>query len=207
MAGNWRNAGNLELIGGRLCLDFANTFTISEAINHEYLHSYTDLVVWGRHVGTLTDTEVENLNQAARLPAEAAAAFEQALTLRETIYQIFVAVARQQAPAPADVARLNVVLARAPGYRQILAIGAGFEWQLVQNFDALDSLLWPIAWSAADLLTSTALQQVRQCAHHEGCDWLFLDNSKNQSRRWCSMRWCGSRVKARHYYQRKRSLG
>jgi predicted RNA-binding Zn ribbon-like protein len=208
MARKRRNAGNLELIGGRLCLDFANTFTRTEGLSHEYLHLYSDLVTWSRHVGLLSDTEAENLRQqAARSPVEAAAALAQALSVRETIYRVFSAVAHHQAPAPADVANLNGVLAQAPGHMQIVASGADFEWQLVQNPDALNSMLWPIVWSAADLLTSTDLHRVRQCARREGCDWLFVDTSKNQSRRWCGMNLCGSRIKSRKYYERKHQIG
>ncbi len=206
MARKRRAADNLELIGGHLCLDFANTFTRTDVLNHEYLHCYTDLVAWSRHANVLTAPEAENLQQkAAHYPAEAATALEQALALRETIYRVFSAVAQQQAPAAADITALNVVLAQSPGHLQLLASGEDFKWQVVQNTDVLEAMLWPIVWSAADLLTSTELRQVRQCARREGCDWLFIDTSKNQSRRWCSMNLCGSRTKARRYYQRKRT--
>ncbi|MCK4470533.1 MAG: CGNR zinc finger domain-containing protein, partial [Anaerolineae bacterium] len=77
-----------------------------------------------------------------------------------------------------------------------------FEWAWVLGENDLDRMLWPIVRSAAELLTSGDLRKVRQCAR-EGCDWLFVDASKNHSRRWCSMNMCGSRVKARRYYQRK----
>jgi predicted RNA-binding Zn ribbon-like protein len=67
-------------------------------------------------------------------------------------------------------------------------------------------MLWPIVRSAAELLTSEDLGRVRRCGR-EGCDWLFVDSSKNRSRRWCSMEMCGSRVKSRRYYYRKREEG
>src|ERR1700735_2051557 len=38
------------------------------------------------------------------------------------------------------------------------------------------------------------------------CGWLFIDDSKNASRRWCSMQSCGNRAKAlRHYLRSKNS--
>ncbi len=77
-----------------------------------------------------------------------------------------------------------------------------FEWAWALDANDLDRMLWPIVRSAAEMLTSGDLGRVRQCAR-EGCDWLFVDASKNHSRRWCSMNMCGSRVKARRYYQRK----
>jgi predicted RNA-binding Zn ribbon-like protein len=71
----------------------------------------------------------------------------------------------------------------------------------MQDEDELDRMLWPVARSAADTLTSGDLKRVRRCAR-QGCDWLFVDTSKNRSRRWCSMSMCGSRVKAGRYYRR-----
>lgn len=205
MARKRREAGNLELIGGQLCLDFTNTYTQTELLHHEYLHSYPDLLAWSRHAGLLNNAQTEQLQQEAQRDVQAAArVFERAIALRGIIYRLFAAAAHQQIPAVADVTALNVWLAEAPGRPQLLAAGPGFVWQWQQQVQALDTMLWPIAWSAAELLTSPDLPRVRQCARSEGCDWLFVDSSKNQSRRWCSMKLCGSRDKTRRYYQRKR---
>jgi predicted RNA-binding Zn ribbon-like protein len=205
MARKRREAGNLELIGGQLCLDFANTYTQTEVLHHEYLHRYSDLLAWSRHAGLLSDDQMQHLYQkAASDPGKAAAVFERAIALRGTIYCLFAAVAHQQTPLPADVTALNAWLVEAPGRPQLVSSGAGFVWQWQQDSNALDTMLWPIAWSAADLLTSPDLPRVRQCARSDGCDWLFVDTSKNHSRRWCSMNLCGSRDKTRRYYQRKR---
>ena len=202
-----RKAGNLELVGGRLCLDFANTVsTRIESLRREYLTCYADLVEWSRHAGVLTDRDAQRLrHESLRRPAEAAAVLNQAIMLRETIYRIFSAIARQQAPTANDMSVLNTALSEILGRLRVLPSGEGFEWQWVEDLHALDVMLWPIVRSAADLLTSTDLGRVRQCARREGCDWLFIDTSKNQSRRWCSMSMCGSRDKARRYYQRKRA--
>lgn len=203
-----REAGNLELIGGQLCLDFTNTYTQTELLHHEYLHSYPDLLAWSRHAGLLDEVQTQYLQQEALRDSPAAVTiFERAIALRGIIYRLFVAVAHRQTPPDADVNALNAWLADAPGRPQLLASGAGFVWQWRQNAHTLDAMLWPIVWSAADLLTSVDLSRVRQCAHVEGCDWLFVDSSKNQSRRWCSMQLCGSQAKTRRYYQRKRGGG
>ena len=57
-------------------------------------------------------------------------------------------------------------------------------------------MLTPIVWSAADLITGPRAQRVRQCADPEGCGWLFLDESRAGTRRWCSMGNCGNRASA-----------
>ena len=65
-------------------------------------------------------------------------------------------------------------------------------------------MLWPIVESAAELLTSERRSRIGQCADDRGCGWLFLDATKNRSRRWCAMGDCGNRAKARRHYLRTR---
>ena len=202
-----REAGNLELIGGRLCLDWTNTVsTRLESLRREYLTSYDDLLEWSRHAGILADLDAQRLKrEAARRPIEAKAVLDQAIAIRETIYRILAAIAHQRAPAMADITALNSALAQALARLQVVPSGNDFQWQWVQDRRALDAMLWPIVRSAADLLTSADVRRVRQCARREGCDWLFVDATKNHSRRWCSMSSCGSIDKAHRYYQRKRA--
>lgn len=202
-----REAGNLELIGGRLCLDLTNTVSARlESLRREYLTCYDDLLEWSLHAGVLTDLDAQRLRrEAARRPVESKAVLDQAIAIRETIYRIFAAIAHQRAPAMADITALNSALTQALARLQVVPSGKDFEWQWVQDRRALDAMLWPIVRSAADLLTSADLRRVRQCARREGCDWLFVDATKNHSRRWCSMSMCGSIDKARRYYQRKRA--
>jgi predicted RNA-binding Zn ribbon-like protein len=64
-------------------------------------------------------------------------------------------------------------------------------------------MLWPVVRDAADLLTSKELNRVGRCAD-ERCGWLFVDTSRNRSRRWCSMESCGNRAKARRHYRKSR---
>ena len=74
-------------------------------------------------------------------------------------------------------------------------------WGGAGSVDALERVLWPVVRSAADLLTSPERGRVRRCGG-ANCDWLFMDNSRNHSRRWCDMGSCGNRAKARRYYAR-----
>jgi predicted RNA-binding Zn ribbon-like protein len=48
------------------------------------------------------------------------------------------------------------------------------------------------------------LARVRHCAN-ERCLWLFLDDSKSGTRRWCSMSACGNRAKAHRHYARQKA--
>jgi predicted RNA-binding Zn ribbon-like protein len=95
-------------------------------------------------------------------------------------------------------------LSRVLGRQKVFPVGKGFQWGWFHDEGTLDFMLWPILRSAGDLLTSKEIKKVSQCARREACDWLFLDTSKNGSRRWCSMSMCGNLEKAKKYYHRKR---
>lgn len=200
-----RHAGNLELVGGHLCLDYANTVsTRTEGPVREYLGSYAELVAWSHHVEILTAEEAGVLRDSAtRRPDRAKATLGRAIALRETLYRVFSAIAQEQEPDKADLTTLNGFVREGLSRMEISPVGPGFAWTWVVDEEELDRMLWPIVRSAADLLTSGDLGRVRKCAR-DGCDWLFVDMSKNQSRRWCSMDMCGSRVKSRRYYRRRK---
>jgi len=200
-----RSAGNLELIGGSLCLDFVNTVSArSGKEQREYLTAYREWVAWSQHAGLLTADQAQRLlHSAARCPDRAAATLERAIAVRETLYRALAAVANDREPEGGDLAALNQVLHEALSRREIGRSAGGFVWHWVVEPDELERVLWPVIYSAGELLTSADLGRVQQCAR-DGCDWLFVDTSKNRSRRWCSMDACGSRVKARRYYRRKK---
>ena len=108
--------------------------------------------------------------------------------------------------AAADLDALNATLARALPHLRIVPEADAYAWNWAGEEDALDSMLWPVARSAGDLLTSDELKRVGEC-QGDGCGWLFLDMSRNRSRRWCDMGDCGNRAKARrHYHRQKVSL-
>jgi predicted RNA-binding Zn ribbon-like protein len=194
---------NPDLIGGQPCLIFANTMGGSRpAAELEYLHDYTDLLAWSHHAGLLTACETERLlAEATRRPGEAAQVFERAILLRETIYRIFSAVAAGGAPKTADLGILNEALAEVLVNLQVTPTETGFTWSWRSDPEALDSMLWPVVRSAGELLTSAELQRVHECAG-DTCSWLFIDTSRNHSRRWCDMSDCGNRAKAKRHYAR-----
>jgi predicted RNA-binding Zn ribbon-like protein len=191
-----------HLIAGVLCLNFANTlYGHGRTPIHEYLSRYSDLVVWSRRLGILSeDAAAYLIRLAARQPSEAWSVFHRAIALRETIFRIFTALADGQSPKAPDLSAINVARTQALAHSLIAAKPPGFSvaWD---DAAALDQMLWPIALSATDLLTATNLNRVRHCG---GCDWLFLDTSRNHLRRWCSMSECGNRAKARRFLARKR---
>jgi predicted RNA-binding Zn ribbon-like protein len=101
-------------------------------------------------------------------------------------------------PPEADLQVLRNVLATGLPHAAFADSEAGYE--LVWIEQSADALLARVAWSAVTLLRTGPLDRVRECP---SCGWLFLDTSRNGRRRWCSMDTCGSRDKARRYYQRR----
>lgn len=210
---------------GWLCLDFCNTvggrhpIEVSEAKlkthqafedagrfeTRDYLHQYSDLIEWGRQAGLVDQPTVAALaGEAADHPDQAEAVLAKAIGLREALYRLFSALADGQPPAEGDLAALNAALPSALGRQRLVYHGNHLEWGWEERL-ALDQMLWPVVRSAADLLTAPELARVRECAG-ETCGWLFLDMSKNHSRRWCSMDDCGNRAKAKRHYQRRKAI-
>jgi predicted RNA-binding Zn ribbon-like protein len=188
-----------------ICLDFVNTLTDRVALTQlELLNTYEDLVAWGRRADILNDVEsAQLLGRAQEQPEKAARWLGAAQQTRELIYQILSAVADSQTPQDKDLQEFNRVLAETMAHTCLAPCEAGFCWTWASDQDMLDRPLWFVVRSAADLLTSPELGCVRVCAS-EDCGWLFLDTSKNHSRRWCDMKSCGNRAKARRHYERKK---
>ncbi len=195
-----------DLSGGRLCLDFVNTVGGMRGVRpKERLGAYPDLVAFARQTGAVDEARASRLlAEAAARSAEAEATLREARDLREALYRLFLARARASSPAAADVARVSAALGAALSHRRLERRGEAFElaWE---DAPALDAPLWPVLASAAELLASGgAAGRVRVCGlfdTHE-CSWLFVDESRAGTRRWCSMKDCGNRAKARRH-QRK----
>jgi predicted RNA-binding Zn ribbon-like protein len=186
----------IKLVGGVLCLDFANTA--------ELLNDYGDLLAWSERAGAIDESHVDCLRRSAETsPEPARKAFGRAASLLKAIRRIFSSLARDGTPAEKDLALLSTWVGRSAQHRQLQPSTEGFAWQWHNAEDHLDWPSWAIARSAADLLTSDQLGRVRECASRD-CSWLFIDTSRNRSRRWCDMADCGNRAKARRNYERKR---
>jgi predicted RNA-binding Zn ribbon-like protein len=193
-----------HLIGGALCLDFVNTVDPRHASGRrEYLDSYLALVAWGSHAGVIDSDQVERLREAAAVqPAEAGRVLSRAIRLREALYSLFSQAGREPRPARDDLGVLQAEVTRALARFRVAWSPAGFDWEWDPASSGLDRVLWPVAWSAAELLMQGPLERIRECPGQDTCGWLFLDLSKNASRRWCDMRVCGNRAKARRHYER-----
>jgi predicted RNA-binding Zn ribbon-like protein len=198
---------NLRLLGGALCLDFVNS--IENRTGHapeDFLTSYPDLVRWAQHAGLIDDATARRLiTRAAADEPAALEALHQALALRSALHHLLFAVATGRDPNPADLDQLQRVYTDATSGATLVPAGKRFAWEWRSDEQRLDQLLWPVARSAVELLTTGDRRRIKVCENPYGCGWLFYDGSKNGSRRWCSMGGCGSQVKMRRQYAKRRA--
>ena len=181
-----------RFIGGALCLDFVNTVGgwTDGGVVRDKLRGPEDLARWGEIVG----------NAPALTPWGWKSVFRKAISLRSALHEIFQSAIERRAPADEHMEILNRVLKAARTHERIAFVGREFRREVE---DSPDAILWAVALSAEDLLTSDMLRDLRQCPGVD-CGWMFLDASRNGLRQWCDMRICGNRAKARAFREKQR---
>lgn len=196
------NARSAKFLAGRLCLDFVNTKSgRGTSTERERLESYGDLLAWSIRARLLDGGQASHLEACAhREPRSAEDALLRARRLREALHGIFAAIAHGRSVPEDALAAMNGALADAMRHGRIAESDGAFSWHWRR--DSVDAMLWPIAQSAAELLTGDFLSRIGECGG-VGCGWLFLDETRNHSRRWCEMEVCGNRAKARRHYHRR----
>jgi predicted RNA-binding Zn ribbon-like protein len=169
-------AGSIRLVGGDVAVDFVNTLD-ADVPGGDHLTTYAAFGAWCDRVGL----------------SAGASTLSDVRTVRARVDVVLRSLATGHAPQPEALAALRDRERDALG-RAVLRPGG---WQ------------WP-AGSALDELVHAAVELVRSDAHHRlrlcaNCTWLFLDLSRNHSRRWCSMESCGTQVKIRRLTERRRA--
>ncbi len=200
-------ADRLPQLGGALCLDFTNTAVWRMRPGpDETLVTYDDLLRWAAHAGAIAEPTATTLQRrAAAAPGAAGQTLERAKALREALYRVILAGIAGVSPDPASLETFNRELQAAMSRAGIHPTPAGLRWDWSSPTETIDLArpLWPVVRSAADLLTGSSLERVKRCPG-EGCGWLFLDTSRNGSRRWCEMSSCGNRARVRAFAARQR---
>ena len=201
-------ADRLPQLGGAICLDFTNTAVWRMRPEpDETLVTYDDLLRWATRAGVIDEPAATALRcEAEATPDAARQTLEQARTLREALYRIMLAGMARIAPDPAPLETFNRELQLAMSRAGVHSGPDGLQWDWsVPTTGTVDLAqpLWPVVRSAADLLTGPSLERIKRCPG-EGCGWLFLDTSRNGSRRWCDMSSCGNRARVRAFAARQR---
>lgn len=194
---------NRKLVGGRLCLDFVNTVDCRNSDQQrDSLVSYENLILWSQHAEILTENETDSLRaEASAHPAEARRVLERAIAARESLYGIFSAVIHHKHPSARDLETLNREMSLAMAHIHLKPAVDTDPWIRIFEDAKLEKVLWSVFDSAKELLTSDKLDRLSEC-RGENCGWLFLDLSRNRSRKWCDMKDCGNIAKARRHYKK-----
>jgi predicted RNA-binding Zn ribbon-like protein len=164
------------------------------------LFDYDDVVQWALGFGAIDERDAGRLRrQAQRDPDGARAVFERTLRIRATLDDVFRAIATGGRPSAEATARLASDEAEAVGRARLVPDGDRFAWSWADD-DSLARPLWPVVHDATRLLIEGPLDRIKAC---DGCRYLFIDESKNRSRRWCDMSTCGTAEKMRRYVARR----
>lgn len=206
MAAQPLQAYKFDLSGGHLALDFINTVSRRDApeLSVDHIRSASDLLSFALQSKLINPEDAARLSRAfAAKISKSAELMRNTIALREALFRTFHKVAAGGRGLAADILLIEKWNAEALVQRKIVHANGRYSWKWDDQQGA-ERILWPIAQAAADLLTSEQLEKVRECEASD-CAWLFLDTSRNHSRRWCDMSVCGNREKARRHYQRQHS--
>ena len=193
-----------KLLGGDLSLDFVNTVNWRKRNEpDELLKTSQDLISWGVETDILSEPEADKMNHwAHENKSTADNLLVKAKDLRESLHNIFKGIIEGNEPNENDLNVINYRLSEMLTHLQLSYSKNKFKLEIEKD-NTLDYVIWHIVRSASKLLTSDNLDRVKECEDDE-CGWLFIDESKNRSRRWCSMEDCGNRNKARRHYRSTR---
>ncbi len=189
-------------VGGDPALDLVNTvdWTAWGPVE-ERIPDYERLTRWAEGAGVLDAAAGRRLRRlAAERPRAAAAAVEYARRARKTLRDLFGGIARGELPSDA-LPRFNQLLAEAAERIEMAPEAggrrpAGYDWRWRGQDSDPRAVVWPVIWSAANLLRSDELGKLRVC-DGDNCGWMYVDRSRNGFRRWCQMKTCGTREKTR----------
>jgi predicted RNA-binding Zn ribbon-like protein len=195
----------IRLVGGVSVLDYLNTCdgrrpgTSLKAVVDK-LSNLEEIVHWFLHAGLIGEAEHARCVALVQQSSwHSLTAFRQLIGFRESLYRLFLPVALGEAVESGELAALNEVMVSTASQRVLVptAVGFAWSWRSCETLDGMTAgFMGRIAVQAASLLTSPELARLKLCALSD-CDWLFMDTSKNGSRRWCQMNVCGAKEKAR----------
>jgi predicted RNA-binding Zn ribbon-like protein len=190
-----------QLVGGHVALDFANTLDYRFAPDRtvDFLATYDDLLEFALQSRMVRPSQARKLAQSPK--AVARRALKDAIELREVLDPLFRSVVLKERPSEKSLQTFNRFLAETRDHECLGWKDFEFIRRYGDPSEHPHSPIWLLVDAALELLTSPNRVNMREC-QEPSCRWLFLDQSKNHSRRWCDMQLCGNRTKIRRFRER-----
>jgi predicted RNA-binding Zn ribbon-like protein len=190
-----------QLLAGHPSLELVNTLDLRFSTNpSDLLPTYADLLRFTAQLGLLRPEQARKLGRTIA-DQEAHRVLTSAVELREALAAVLYAWVDGGKPAAGYVETLERHFLAAGLHRRLRGGKSHLDWTWSGAEEQAEIPLWKLAQSASDLLLSSDAEQVKDCGDPT-CRWLFLDLSKNHTRRWCDMKTCGNRMKARRHQAR-----
>jgi predicted RNA-binding Zn ribbon-like protein len=190
-------SGTYKLIGEEISFDFINTISWpGTEWEHDWLDGPGNFILWATAAGLVNKSKAKLLSGISdvKLTKE----MEYVSTIRRELSKIVTPLAFDKKLPEEAIESLNILIHQIIQQRSIDFKTHKWVWN---DFLSLKEVLAPIIWNAGHVISETDHTRIRHCP---SCNWIFYDNSKNKSRRWCDMKDCGSRDKSLRYYHNQK---
>ncbi|MBB5326376.1 putative RNA-binding Zn ribbon-like protein [Anoxybacillus tepidamans] len=186
------NHNNFVFVGGNISIDFSNTIKMVNGVKTDLLTSPLALYKWTKHFEfNIPFTSIEEN-------------FQKLITLRDLIHNCYQDFAYKRKIATEHLRNFNEFIQISEIFPQLITGVSNFPKLFYESNQLNSPLLHQIIQSFFDVIgDEKTLSRLKPCENDE-CVLLFIDKSKNQSRRWCSMTICGNKIKASNFYYRHR---
>lgn len=200
-----RNIENLTIDSSVLCCNFVNTVSSWKGEKkYDYLNCYEDFVAWCVKLKVSDFGTLDLLQQlAATQPEETLAAFDRIKEIRGLLREFLLAIVHDNRDEQINLLpAINLLLLDAVSRQRLFYLEEKFTIGQVDEPGDLMTPVWKVVYSLAPLLTEQEITRIKECPN---CGWVFLDQTKNGTRKWCNPRYCGSADKMMRYHQRKKN--
>lgn len=196
---------NISLVGGEISIDFINTVhRYDKEEEADELKDYKILLDWLLLSETINTDQYKKFKSAAKNnPEKAEHALKKAQEIRRALFKVLLSHAHKDKVDQKNLDILGEFWKEAHAHATFISKNEGGSWKFEIDKTDLMSVIYPIIDNAVILLQSKDVGKIRLC-ESSNCTWLFLDRSKNHSRRWCQMEICGNREKAKRHYNKQK---
>jgi predicted RNA-binding Zn ribbon-like protein len=198
-------ADEFQLVAGHLALDFANTLDYRYDPDRliDLLPDYERFLAFCRQSGVITGQQMRKLLDGLSA-SDSRRVLKEVIDFREALYFLILSAVQDRRPDESHLRALNRILSEVRASDEVVWHKRRFDRRSREVTERPDGPLRQIVDAAVGLITSSDIDHVRECGE-ETCRWLFLDRSRNHTRRWCDMQLCGNRSKAKRFYARTRN--